>query len=108
MWLAWSMAGSQIKETSGCGWRTLGLMYDGWRAGGCGRLSPPHLIFGSYLAINGWVIPPSLVLEQSDMHGPEGVWQLWPIHTLQSSWRVGRLRGAGAGSDFCGRVTYHG
>ena len=29
---------------------------DGWRVGGCGRLSPPHFIFGSYLAIDGWMM----------------------------------------------------
>ena len=40
---------------------------DGWRAGGCGRLSPPKLIPGPCLAIDGRVIPPSLkVLGQSN------------------------------------------
>ena len=41
---------------------------DGWGAGGCGRLSPPILIFGPCLAaIDEWVIPPLLkVLEQSN------------------------------------------
>ena len=45
---------------------------DGWRASGCGRLSPLLLIFGPCLAFDGWVTPPSLIVLESS-NSPEGV-----------------------------------
>ena len=41
---------------------------DRWRVGGCGRLSPPYFIFGSYLAIDGWMMPLTC------LHAQTGAW----------------------------------
>ena len=43
---------------------------DGWGVGGCGRLSPLELIFGPSVAIDGWVIPPSLGVSESSSTVP--------------------------------------